>query len=82
MNDNKKELAAYVRNNVEYFEERLQWALNKMDRMRCPMRWADEELFNDIVNAIEEWCDDHEVCYDEVDWDDAIDGDEGIIWED
>jgi hypothetical protein len=81
MNDNKKELAAYVRNNVEFFEERLQLALNKMDRMRCPLQMADEELYNDIINAIEEWCDDNEVCYDEVDWDDAIDGEEGIIWE-
>ena len=79
--NNKKELVAYVRNNVEFFEERLQLALNKMDRMRCPLQMADEELFNDIVNAIEEWCDDHEVCYDEVVWDDAIDGEEGIIWE-
>lgn len=58
--NNKKELAAYVRNNVEFFEERLQWALDKMDRTRCPLSFADEELFNDIVNAIEEWCDDHE----------------------
>lgn len=81
MNDYKKELAAYVRNNVEFFEERLQWALDKMDRTRCPLSFADEELFNDIVNAIEEWCDDHEVCYDEVDWDDVIDGEDGIIWE-
>ena len=78
---NKKELAAYVRNNVEFFEERPQLALNKMDRLRCPLSFADEELYNDIINAIEEWCDDNEVCYDEVDWDDAIDGEEGIIWE-
>lgn len=81
--NHKKELAAYVRNNnnVEFFEERLQWALDKMERMRCPLSFADEELFNDIVNAIEEWCDDHDVCYDEVDWDDVIDGEDGIIWE-
>lgn len=79
--DKIKEIAAYVRNNVEFFEDRLQLALNKMDRLRCPLSFADEELYNDIVNAIEEWCDDNEVCYDEVDWDDAIDGEEGIIWE-
>lgn len=78
----RKEVAAYVRNNVEFFEERLQLALNKMDRMRCPLQMADEELYNDIINAIEEWCDDNEVCYDEVDWDDAIDGEDGIIWQD
>lgn len=76
-----KEIAAYVRNNVEFFEERLQLAFNKMDRLRCPLQMADEELYNDIINAIEEWCDDNEVCYDEVDWDDAIDGEDGIIWE-
>lgn len=76
-----KEIAAYVRNNVEFFEERLQLALDKMERLRCSLHFADAELFDDIVDKIEEWCDDHEVCYDEVDWDDAIDGDEGIIWE-
>lgn len=76
-----KEIAAYVRNNVEFFEDRLQLALNKIDRMRCPLHMADKELYNDIINAIEEWCDDNEVCYDEVNWDDAIDGEDGIIWE-
>lgn len=78
---NKKEIAAYVRNNVEFFEERLQLALNKMDLDRCPLRMADRSLYDDIINAIEDWCDDNEVCYDEVDWDDALEGEDGIIWE-
>lgn len=77
----RKEVAAFVRNNVEFFEERLQLALNKMDRMRCPLSFADEELYNDIINAIEEWCWDNDVDCSEVDWDDAIEGCEGIIWE-
>jgi len=79
---NRKEIAAYVRNNVEFFEERLQMALNKMERNRCPLSFADQELYDDITNAVEDWCDDNEVCYDEVDWDDAIEGEDGIIWED
>lgn len=79
---NRKEVAAYVRNNVEFYEERLQMALNKMERMRCPLQMADESLYDEIVDAIEDWCDDNEVCYDEVDWDDAIEGEDGIIWED
>ena len=79
--NHKKEVAAYVRNNVEFFEERLQLALNKMDRMRCPLQMADEELYNDIINAIEEWCWDNDVDCSEVDWDDAIDGEDGIIWQ-
>lgn len=77
-----KEIAAYVRNNVEFFEERLQLALNKMERMRCSLRFADSELFDEIADAIEDWCNDNEVSVDFYeDWDDLIEGDEGIIWE-
>lgn len=77
-----KELSAYVRNNVEDYEERLQLALKRMDRMREPLRMADQELYDEIVDAISEWCDDNEVSVDFYeDWDDLIEGDEGIIWE-
>lgn len=76
-----KEIAAYVRNNVEFFEERLQLALNKMERMRCPLSFADQELYDDISNAIDDWCCDNEVDNDDWDYEDLIDGDEGIIWE-
>ena len=75
-----KEIAAYVRNNVEFFEERLQLALSKMDRMRCPLSFADQELYDDISNAIDDWCLDNEVDND-WDYDDLIEGDKGIIWE-
>lgn len=78
MNRNK-EIAAYVRNNVEDYEERLQLAFKRMDRLRCPLSFADQELYDDIINAIEDWCDDYEVSYDEVNWDEVIEGD--IIWE-
>ena len=78
----KKELAAYVRNNIEDYEERLQLALNRMDRMREPLRMADRSLYDEIVDAISEWCDDNEVSLEfDEDWDDLIEGDEGIIWE-
>ena len=76
-----KEIAAYVRNNVEFFEERLQLALNKMDRMRCPLSFADEELYDDISNAIDDWCWDNEVKNEDWDYEDLIEGDDGIIWE-
>ncbi len=75
------ELAAYVRNNVEFFEERLQLALNKMERMRCSLRFADSELFDAISDTIDEWCDDNEVNNEDWDYEDIIEGDEGIIWE-
>lgn len=77
-----KEIAAYVRNNVEFYEERLQLALNKMDHMRCSLRFADSELFEKIVDVVSEWCDDNEVSLDFFeDWDDLVEGDRGIIWE-
>lgn len=76
------EIAAYVRNNVEDYEERLQLALKRMDRMREPLRMADGSLYDEIVDAISEWCDDNEVSLEfDEDWDELIEGDEGIIWE-
>lgn len=70
-----------MRNNVEFFEERLQLALNKMERNRCPLSFADQELYDDISNAIDDWCWDNEVNNEDWDYEDLIEGDEGIIWE-
>ena len=75
-----KEIAAYVRNNVEDYEERLQLALKRMDRMRCPFEMAtDEGFYCEITKAIEDWCYDNEVDFYELDLDEVIDA---IIWED
>ena len=80
--EKKKEIAAFVRDNIEDYEERLQLALKRMDRMRCPLRMADGSLYDEIVDAISEWCDDNEVSLEfDEDWDELIEGDEGIIWE-
>lgn len=76
-----KEIAAYVRNHVEFYEERLSLALGWMDRDRCPLRMADDGLFDEIVDAIEDWCWENDVDCSEVDWDEVIEGDDGIIWE-
>lgn len=77
-----KEIAAFVRNNVEDYEERLQLALKRMDRMREPLRMADGSLYDEIVDAISEWCDDQEISIEnDMDWDEFIEGDNGIIWE-
>ena len=78
---NRTEIAAYVRNNVEFYEERLQLALKRMDRMREPLRMADQELYDDISNAIDDWCWDNEVDGSDWDYQDLIEGDNGIIWE-
>ena len=80
---NRQELAAYVRDNIEDYEVRLQLTLKQMDKMRCPFWMADDgRLYDEIVSAIEEWCEDNEVSLEfDEDWDELIEGDEGIIWE-
>lgn len=79
---NKKEVAAYVRNNVEDYEVRLQLALKRMDRMRCPLRMADGVLYDEIVDSIDEWCEDNEISIEyDFDFEELIEGEEGIIWE-
>ena len=78
----RKEIAAYVRNNVEFYEERLQLALCYMEKMRCPLSMADDGLFDAIADAIEDWCWDNDVDFDSIeDLDELIDGEDGIIWE-
>lgn len=72
-----KEIAAYCAANIEDWDLKVEQALRDIGR-RMPVR---SEFRNEIEDCIEEWCDDNEVCYDEVDWDDAIDGEDGIIWE-
>jgi hypothetical protein len=82
MEDKIKELAAYVREHVEDYEEYLQLALKRMDKMRCPFEMAaDEGFYNDVVSAIEDWCLDNDKDFFELDLDEVIDGDDGIIWE-
>ena len=79
----KKDLAAFVRNNIEDYEIRLQLALKRMDRMRCPLRMADDGLYDEIMDAISEWCEDNDYDIDQLyeEWDDLVEGYDGIIWE-
>lgn len=81
MENKIKEVAAYVRNHVEDYEIRLSRALGWMERDRCPLRMAAPTLFDEIVSAIDDWCWDNEFDDSEVDWEDVIEGDNGIIWE-
>lgn len=78
----RKEIAAYVAANVEDYELFLQLALGRMDKYRCPFRMAaDYDFYNDIVSAIEDWCFDNDVDCSEWDFEDLIEGYDGIIWE-
>ena len=82
MEINIKELAAYVAANVEDYEDYLRLALKRMDKMRCPFHMAaDDEFYCDIMHAIEDWCLDNDIDFDLLDFDELIDGEDGIIWQ-
>ena len=78
-----KEIAAYVASHVEDYEIRLSLALGRLGKWRCPLRMADDSLFDEIVDAIEEWFDDNDISIDyDFDFEEMIEGEEdGIIWE-
>ena len=72
-----RDIAAYVRDNVEFYEERIQLALSMMGVMRCPLEVANHALFDDISDTIEEWCEDNGVDFMNLDLDELVDE---IIW--
>ena len=51
-----KEMVQHVIDNVEDFEPRYQHALNVMDKKRCPLHVADFELYDEMYDAMVDWC--------------------------
>lgn len=68
-----KELVQYVIDNVDDFGRRYQKALTKIDRMRCPLRMADSNLYNEICDNVEDWCSDNDDNIDNYDIDEIFD---------
>lgn len=68
-----KELVQYVIDNVDDFGRRYQKALTKVDRMRCPLRMADSDLYNEICDNVEDWCSDNDEKFDDYDIDEIFD---------
>ena len=50
----------YCEENIEDFSLRYEMALRMENRMRCPLEHADPNLYGEIRDKIEEWCDDNE----------------------
>ena len=72
-----RDIAAYVRDNVEFYEERIQLALSMMGIMRCPLEVANNALYDEMSDAIEDWCVDNGVDFLSLDLDEVVDE---IIW--
>ena len=50
-----EEMVQYVIDTVEDFDARYARAWDVIGVYRCPLRIADEDLYNDIYNAMCEW---------------------------
>lgn len=67
-----KKIAAFCAENIWEYDERLGMALSKMDYFRMPLKIADVGLYNDIADAIDEYCNDYGLNADEVDIEEMI----------
>lgn len=72
--DKQKEVVAYCAANIEDWDLNVEMALRMIGR-HMPI---DPGFRNQIEDAVEEWCDNNEVCYDEVDWEDVAE--EIVLW--
>lgn len=60
-------LVDYVVGNIPYYEERAKYANYLMDRSRCPLKLADEALYEEIIESVVEWLEYNEIEKDEPD---------------
>lgn len=68
-----KELVQYIIDNIDRFGKRYQMAITKIDRMRCPLRVADPQLYSELIDRAEEWCDDNDKDVEDYDIDEIFD---------
>lgn len=55
-----KEMVQYIIDNIEDFEHRYQHALEIIGRDRCPIWQADQSLYMEMQDNLDDWCNDNE----------------------
>lgn len=55
-----KEMVQYIIDNIEDFEHRYQHALETIGRDRCPIWQADQSLYMEMQDCMDDWCNDNE----------------------
>lgn len=63
-----KHLDSLCRREIEDYDARVGLAWHKMDRMRCPFRMADAELYSEMEGVLE----DHEYDLNDIDIEEII----------
>lgn len=71
-----KDIAAFCRQRIADYDERVRVALGKMEERRCDLKTADWELAGEIESAAQEWAERNGYA---VDFFEGIDVEE-IIW--
>ena len=59
-----EECIDYIISNIEDFDARYGIALKRIGRTRNPLEYTDYELFEEICDLADEWCDDND--WDEI----------------
>lgn len=68
MKPNYKELDELCRRSIEDYDEKVSIAWGYMDRMRCPLSMAFSELYDEIIEVLE----DNEIDWEELDIEEII----------
>lgn len=54
-------LQEYLKSMIWDYELRAELAMNKMNRMRCSLEYADPDLYEEMYDIVEEWCEENGV---------------------
>lgn len=55
-----KEMIQYIIDTIPDFHERYNLAINVMAHNRCPIYRADQDLFMEMLDCVDDWCNDNE----------------------
>lgn len=56
---------AYCKDHIHRYEDRVSIALDIIGMDRCPLYMADSRLYDEMNEAILEWCDENQIPYGE-----------------
>lgn len=55
-----KEMVQYIIDNTDSFEIRYRHTLGIIDRNRCPIWQANQKLYQEMQDHLDDWCNDNE----------------------
>lgn len=67
MSDAYKTFITYVRDGLDTIPNEVNDAIDYMDKYRCPLAIASNEVIDTIFNAFDDWCTDNDIEKNSVD---------------